>query len=220
MKTPPENETQNGLPLEHTCTDKIMMGETMIGYGCGACEEFYMTQKESSDTNIEHKLPTDEELKILSDQGMDDYYLSGAIWMRSIAEKLLAEKDAVIKDLEGQLSFNLDDIESFKKEAKEHCRTYDAMEEAVDLSLNKIVKLEKQLQIAVDSLKFYSGDDKYFKKKRITNLQETTAIFHVQDPSKLPTAWENYSLECTAKLKADQGRRGKEALKQIEELYK
>lgn len=80
----------------------------------------------------------------------------------------------------------------------------------------EIVQLKADLATAVDALAFYGDKQLYFMKDSVVNLQQTTAIFKVDDPSKLPTEFKSKIFECSARLKVDQGKRAREALAKIE----
>lgn len=76
----------------------------------------------------------------------------------------------------------------------------------------EIARLKGELTAAREVIEFYGDKNKYFTRKRIVNLQETTAVFKVKDPSKLPTDYELETFECSVRLKVDQGKTAREFL--------
>lgn len=86
------------------------------------------------------------------------------------------------------------------------------------LSCNRIEAILSAMDVLVSGLEFYGDDEKYFMRKSKINLQETTAVFKVEDPSKLPTDYESNVFDCSARLKVDQGKTAKEALNRAAEL--
>ena len=69
-----------------------------------------------------------------------------------------------------------------------------------------------EAEILAEALEFYGDSKKWFMRDEVTNFQKTTAVFHVKDPSKLPTEFKSKSSQCTARLKIDQGKTAQEAL--------
>jgi hypothetical protein len=63
-----------------------------------------------------------------------------------------------------------------------------------------------------EALEFYGDEKKYFYREDVLNLQETTAVLKVPNPMGLPTDLKVQTAECSAKIKADGGRRAREAL--------
>lgn len=70
---------------------------------------------------------------------------------------------------------------------------------------NAIPQLILALKDAIEMAKFYGDESKWVQRQHTTNFQETTAIFHVDDPSKLPTEFESKSWDATARIKIDHG---------------
>jgi len=77
--------------------------------------------------------------------------------------------------------------------------------------------LAPKIEKLVKALEFYADQEKYFKKKETINLKQTTAIFHVGDPSSLEERFVAESWECTARIKLDHGTKALETLKQWKE---
>lgn len=73
-------------------------------------------------------------------------------------------------------------------------------------------KLHDENEALRAALEFYGDEQKYFMRKRTINLQETTAVFKVDDPSKLPTEYVSEVFECSVAIKVDQGKKAREVL--------
>jgi hypothetical protein len=76
----------------------------------------------------------------------------------------------------------------------------------------ELASLKAQLAVATQALEFYADEKKWFMRDEVTNLQQTTAIFHTDKPEELPTEFKSRSYQCTARLKVDQGKTARDAL--------
>lgn len=82
----------------------------------------------------------------------------------------------------------------------------------------EIERLKQALIVISEALGFYGDKDKYFMRKRVINLQQTTAIFKVDKPEDLPIEYESEIFECSARLKVEQGKTANDALSKAREI--
>lgn len=83
------------------------------------------------------------------------------------------------------------------------------------VSPDNVARLLDALDQTREALEWYGSKEHYFMKDVEVNMRHTTAAFHVDDPLSLPEKAQMRSYECSARFKADQGKRAREVLMRV-----
>jgi hypothetical protein len=109
------------------------------------------------------------------------------------------------------------ELEAVKGELRKYKEGFKNEQHKFGMEFLKNEKLTSKLKTATEALEFYADENKWFRKDITINFQETTAVFKVEDPSKLPTDFKTTTPECSARLKVDAGNKARTALASIKE---